>query len=423
MKQYFYSAIDFLVQIETKIAFYPTILSLGGLVFALVMTYFESQGVSKYLVDHAPVLVVNNVDTARNLLTTFIGGLISIMVFSFTMVMIVLNQASSNYSPRVLPGLISNKRHQVILGIYNACLLYCIFTLVSIEPTGNQYQLPGFSVLLAIIFMTVCLGAFIYFIHSISQEIQINVILDRIFSKAKERLTALIDDENKQVTEFPKTDGWKAIKSKRSGYFQNISLNALSNFSKEHKVRFHVVPIKGVYLQKGDELLKYEKELDEETVEKLYSAFLFSRSQLIETNYILAFKQITEVAVKAMSPGINDPGTAINAIDYLSELFLLRMQKNDNSFYLNEDKEPIISMSSVGFDALLYNAMAALRTYCKHDIILVQKLFGMLQRLRTTENCKVESYRKAVENEMSRLKEDADQSIENSSDLKLIEFF
>ena len=72
--------------------------------------------------------------------------------------MVLLNQASSNFSPRVLPGLISNKRHQKILGIYNATLLYCIFTLVQIEPNQEKFQLPGFSVLLAIGFMTVCLG-------------------------------------------------------------------------------------------------------------------------------------------------------------------------------------------------------------------------------------------------------------------------
>ena len=130
MKKYFYRVVDFIFQLESKIAFYPTLFSVGGLLFALLLAYLESRGISKYLIENAPILVVNNDETARNLLTTFIGGLISIMVFSFTMVMIVLNQASSNYSPRVLPGLISNSRHQIILGIYNASLLYCIFTLL-----------------------------------------------------------------------------------------------------------------------------------------------------------------------------------------------------------------------------------------------------------------------------------------------------
>ncbi|MBO6881059.1 DUF2254 family protein, partial [Winogradskyella sp.] len=154
MKNFLNYTIKYFYKLESKIAFYPTVLSLIGTIFAFVMIYAESLGVSDYLIEEAPLLVVNDTETARNLLTTFVAGLISIMVFSFSMVMILLSQASSNFSPRVLPGLISNRRHQVILGIYNSSLLYCIFTLVSIEPDGDKYQLPGFSVLLAIFFMT-----------------------------------------------------------------------------------------------------------------------------------------------------------------------------------------------------------------------------------------------------------------------------
>lgn len=120
MKKHFYNHLEYIVKLESNIAFYPSLISLVGLFFAFFMYYLESWGVSKYLVENAPLLVINNVDTARDLLTTFIGGLISIMVFSFSLVMILLNQASSNFSPRLLPGLISNRRHQVILGIYNA---------------------------------------------------------------------------------------------------------------------------------------------------------------------------------------------------------------------------------------------------------------------------------------------------------------
>lgn len=421
MKKYFYRVFDFVYQLESKIAFYPSLLSLAGLLFALFMSYAESQGISKYLVENAPTLVVNNTETARSLLTTFIAGLISIMVFSFSMVMILLNQASSNYSPRVLPGLISNRRHQIILGIYNSCLLYCIFTLVSVEPTGDQYQLPGFSVLLGIIFMTLCLGAFIYFIHSISQEIQINIILDRIFTKAKERLSKLIQEESDQVSKFPNTSDWPVMKSKTSGYYQNVSIEALEGFYNEKDIRFKILPVKGSYLQKEDDLLAYEHPLDDDDKEKLYNIFHFSRSELIEDNYVLAFKQITEVAIKAMSPGINDPGTAINAIDYLTELFLIRLQKNDDSYYLNEDDEPIIAIRSIDFEILLFNAMAALRTYCKHDIVMVQKLFAMLRTLKNSDDLKMDTYSEVIENEMGRLNEDAREAITNSSDLQLVE--
>jgi uncharacterized membrane protein len=123
MKAYLSYIIKYIVKLKSKIAFYPTLLSVLGLTFAFTMFYFESKGISKYLLEHAPVLVVNDTETARSLLTTFIGGLISIMVFSFSMVMILLNQASSNFSPRILPGLISNTRHQIVLA-YSTVFLH-----------------------------------------------------------------------------------------------------------------------------------------------------------------------------------------------------------------------------------------------------------------------------------------------------------
>lgn len=421
MKKQLYNILKSLDKLESNIAFYPSIISLFGMLFAFFMIYLESIGISKYLVEHAPILVVNNDETARSLLTTFIAGLISIMVFSFSLVMILLNQASSNFSPRLLPGLISNRRHQIILGIYNSTLLYCIFTLVSITPGGDKYQLPGFSVLLGIIFMTLSLGAFIYFIHSISQEIQVNTIMDKIFKKAKTRLEKLVEDEKHANAEFEDTSSWKEVMADSTGYMQDVSLNSLADLAEEYQLKIEIVPIKGAYVLKGIPILKYKGDSDDDELEKkLAEAIMFSNSELIEDNYVLAFKQITEIALKAMSPGINDPGTCINCIDYLTELFALRMTKKDKSYYFSEDETALIFINTVSFEQLLYNVMAALRTYCKHDIIIVQKLFLMLQYLLQNSNVLNESYSKVVVKEIKNLEKDALANHENEADIDVI---
>ncbi len=421
MKRYLYIVLKYFTNLESNIAFYPSLISLFGLVFAFFMIVMESLGASRYLVEHAPVLVVNNVETARSLLTTFIAGLISIMVFSFSLVMILLNQASSNFSPRLLPGLISNRRHQIILGIYNGTLLYSIFTLVSIVPTGDKYQLPGFSVLLSIVFMTLSLGAFIYFIHSISQEIQVNTIMDKIFKTSKGRLDKLIEAEKELDIDFGDTSDWKEIMADDTGYLQDVSLKSLAEIVKEHNLRVEIVPIKGAYVLRGIPVIRYNGEINDDELEKeMLDTITFSKDELIEDNYVLAFKQITEIALKAMSPGINDPGTCINAIDYLTELFALRMKKKDVSYYFNEDDEALIFIKTVSFKQLLYNVMASLRTYCKHDIIIVQKLFIMLQYLLQSREVLKESYKESIIAEIQNLKTDALKNHDNEADLEVI---
>ncbi len=422
MKKHFYNLLEYIIKLESNIAFYPSLISLGGLLFAFFMYYLESWGVSEYLVENAPLLVINNIDTARDLLTTFIGGLISIMVFSFSLVMILLNQASSNFSPRLLPGLISNRRHQIILGIYNATLLYCIFTLVSITPHGDKYQLPGFSVLLAIIFMTVCLAAFIYFIHSISQQIQVGTIMDKIFDKAYKRLSALIDNEKTTEIRFPDTSDWNAVVCAKSGYFQDVSLNSLAEFAKEKQVKIEIIQIKGTYVFKGQPLLNYSgTQLDADAIADVLDCFHFSKNELVEENYVLAFKQITEIALKAMSPGINDPGTAINAIDYMTELFSLRMKKRDSSYLFDDDDNAYVSIKTVTFETLMYSVMAAMRTYCKHDIIVVQKLFMMLEFLLQQADDFDKDYKKTILKEIRNLYQDAIENQKNDADLSIIE--
>lgn len=349
MKSFFTRLSSFYRNIKSKIAFFPTLFALLGLLFAFLMMYLESRGISNYLVDNVPVLVLDNSDTALTILSACITGLISMMVFSFSMVMLLLNQASTNYSPRLLPGLISDKNHQIILGIYLSSILYCIFILFSIQPTGDNYQIPGFAVLLGIISTVISIYAFIYFIHNISQSIQITQILDKIYLSAKRRLNRLLENEPEYAVTLPDSSGWDEYLPKTSGYYQDLNREDLLNFCRKNDVRLEILPIKGTFVLEGIPFFKSGRELSDEQVKEVLSYFHFSRDELIETNYVFAFKQITEVIVKAMSPGINDPGTAINGIDYLTELLRLRMLKSDVD-YIARDDTVYITMRTVNFD-------------------------------------------------------------------------
>ena len=330
------------------------------------------------------MLMVEDGDTALTVLSTCIGGLISMMVFSFSMVMLLLSQASSNFSPRLLPGLISNKRHQIILGVFLATIVYNIFTLFSVDSSEEKYTLPGFSILLGVFFTIICLSAFIFFIHNISQSIQINNIMDGIYAQAIDRLNEIIETEKKSsealIAEFPDTSNWHSYSACKSGYFQNISIKNIVDICKKNDVLIYITVPKGLFILTNNSILKTSKPLDSKIVEDLFSNINFARGEYIRDNYTLAFKQITEIAVKAMSPGINDPGTALNAIDYLTELFALRMKKNDSGVIVS-DGELNIKIAIIHFEELIYNVMASLRTYCKHDPIVVQKLIWMLKYL------------------------------------------
>ncbi|MDN6310484.1 MAG: DUF2254 domain-containing protein [Flavobacteriaceae bacterium] len=421
MKSLYIRFISFINNIRGKIAFFPTLFSIVGFSFAMLMLYLERIGISAFVIEHAPQLVINNADTAKTLLSFLTGGIISIMVFSFSMVMVLLNQASSNFSPRVLPGLISNKNHQFVLGIYLATILYNTFTLVGINPQENdKYQLPGFSVLIGIIMTVVCLGAFLYFIHSISQSIQVSNILEGIYKKAIIRLSYLLEKEAEKVASFPDTSSWQTYQSSETGYFQNIAMTNLIDICEEEKIQIKILTIQGAFVLKGVPIIQVNKKIDEKLAEEIRSSFNFSKGEFVEDNYTLAFKQITEIGMKAMSPGINDPGTAISTIDYLTELFALRLKKNDKTVITSVEEDALIAVNTVNFKELLYQVMASYRTYCKHDLTCVQKLFTMFKYLLLQE-AHLPEYHDALIAEAKLLYEDTQQTIQNTTDLRRIE--
>lgn len=418
MKELYYNALEILRSIKSKIIFYPTVFALGGILFAFLMMYIETTGISRHLLETLPALVVDNGDTALTILSSIITGLISMMVFSFSMVMLLLSQAASNYSPRLLPGLISNKSHQIILGIFLGTILYCIFILFSIRPEEDKFTIPAFSVLLGIFFTVVCIYAFIYFIHNISEKIQISSILDNIYLVAKSNLSTIIKEQIDKPTQFPETKDWSSYFANSSGYLQTISFENLLDICKENDLKLHILPVRGIFVLKGIPLFRANKELNNKTVEQIISNFHYSSGELVQENYVLAFKQIAEIIVKAMSPGINDPGTAINGIDYLTELFSLRLQKKDTTI-IEENGISYIHINTVNFAELLYNVMVAIRTYCKHDIILLQKLMLMFRYLKMQPIDNPKNL-KAIEQETKSLIFDAREAITNDRDLQKI---
>lgn len=410
-------------RITTKIAFYPTLLTFSGLMLGFIMLFLEKEGISKWFIEEVPQLFINDAETARSLLSTFIAGIFSLMVFSFSMVMVLLSQASSNYSPRILPGLIRNKKHQYVLGFYMGVLTYCILILLAVKPTQDKTELPGVAILLSIFLVLNVLACFIYFIHSISEAIQINNIIEDIYNKSKNRLEQLIsnndsgDDHN-----YPDTENWNVIESRETGYLQTLDEKSLIDLCHDADCKLDIIIAKGTFTVKGAAFVKCNKNLSKKEIKRLISCFGFSRSEIVSQNYVLGFKQLTEIAVKAMSPGINDPGTANSCLDYLTELFTLRMRKHDFSFLINEDGSKVAALRTIDFKEILYYVFSPLRQYCKNDAVMVQKMLYVLSHLLQQEAVS-KDYKKEIITQSEAILEDAGKCIDNSLDKEAIAKF
>lgn len=406
--------------LTSSIAFYPTLIGVLFFAFAFIMVGVEELGASSFISEKVKYIIINNDDTARTILSTIIGGIISLTVFTFSMVMLLLSQAAANYSPRVLPNLISRKNHQIVLGVFLGTIIYCLIIVINILPDSREYKVPGLAIFLGMVFAVVCLILFVYFLHTISKSIQIGYILSELHQRTKTQLETEIE-ENKEhwVDKTPDTANWTIINSNQTGYLQDFSKGSLLEISEQSEVNIHVLFPKGAFILKGTPLLKIEEKVEEEEEQQLLSCFHFSTEEVISRDFTVGIKHITEIIVKSMSPGINDPGTAVNGIDYLTDLFALRMQLPDNLQLDKDVNEGKVYLDSLSFKKIIYLSLAVIRQYSKHDTIVVLALLRMFESLLQVKKLK-EMHKETLIEEINILLKDAKENIMNSSDLAMI---
>ncbi|WP_299757111.1 DUF2254 domain-containing protein [uncultured Pontibacter sp.] len=380
-----FSRIKFIYQyIISSLGFIPTVISLAFFLLAILMLYLETTGLSVTLKETLPFLIISNGETARLILSTIATGVISLTVFSFTMVMLVLNQAGSNFSPRVIPGLITYKANQTVTGLYLGTLIYTLVVMVNVRSEFYSVDLPGFAIFLSMAFAIACLGFFVYFIHSISESIQIESILEGIYNITVSQLEEEIErDKGTNMPNIFNQKDWLYLKSPKTGYVQSLDQVAVMKLLMEFDVVLDFEYPLGSFLVEGIPFARINKRVEnmDEFTDRLFDHVNFFREERPGINYIFGFKHITESAVKALSPGINDPGTAIKAIDYLTALFAKRMQLTDEKILYDDDGAGRVRFKHQTFKDIYAICLTPLRLYGKQNSILVLKMLLLLQSL------------------------------------------
>lgn len=361
------------------------------------------------------IMLVQGKENARLILGTIVGSIISLMVFSFSMVMLVLNRASATLSPRVIPGLITNKSHQIILGIYLGTIIYSLILIINIQSADAAYQIPSLGILLSMAFAITCLGLFVYFIHSISRSIQVDSILDSIFDHTEKQMEALHLDH--EQSELPDTNDWQTIYTNVNGYIKRVKTDTLMKICIEHGLTVAMMEQMGFFLVKGYPFLKVNKKIEQEIEDDIRNCFIFYIEERVTDHYLFGFKQISEIAVKALSPGINDPGTAIKAIDMLTVLFIRKMTLNEKSVLTDQEDKVRVVFRNPTLEELLYINLTPIREYGKSDATVMLNLLESLKNMVYADKEK-QSYQPILAKYINSIISSVNNNIKNELDVE-----
>lgn len=312
-----------------SIAFIPAIIAIGFLLLSWGMIEIDFSPWGKHFKSGLSWVSLKDASTARTIVSTVAGALISLTVFSFSLVMIVLNQAASQMSNRVLTSMIENRFQQIVLGFYIGTIVYALFLLSTIRDVDSGIYVPALSIYLLILLTVVDIFLFIYFLNYVTQTVKYETVIHRVQEQTMATMKKKfcdIKDETVSWSQMP----CREIRTDESNYFQNFNEKRLLKIATEKNLFIHFLYTQATYLIKGTVFMKVysSEEIDDNCISELLSSIDFFKGQPIETNADYGFSQLAEVAIKALSPGINDPATAVLTVHALSDLFSYKLYHN-----------------------------------------------------------------------------------------------
>ncbi|MBZ9557649.1 MULTISPECIES: DUF2254 domain-containing protein [Modicisalibacter] len=325
-------------------------------------------------------------ETARALLSTLIAGMISMMVFSFSMVMTVLSQAGGNFSHKLVFGLITERHHQRVLGHYLGTILF-ILILLMVPFKGETPSLwRSMGTYLGVAMVIHCLALFVYFIHNASQSVQINAILQGLHQATRhslQRLETLQERSHWQYRErLPVATHGHWIQARQSGYIQNADLEALAKLADRHGACIHLNFTFGDYTVEAFPLFRIDIAQPSEAFdEAVLGELVYVQGESVKDLYINGLTQLMEIAIKALSPGINDPGTARLCLHQLTELLCRRLKLVPCNTLTNAEGRALVTWEIESFDSLLYRLFSPILHYGRDDVSICLALLKALKTL------------------------------------------
>lgn len=374
-------------KITGSIAFYPAIIATGFLLLSWLMLELDFSATGKNIKVGIGWIRLHDASTARSIVSTIVAGVISLTVFSFSMVMILLNQAASQMSNRMLENMIGNRFQQIVLGIYIGSIVYALFLLSSIRDVDSGIYVPALSIYLLLMLAVTDIFLFIYFLHYVTQSVKFETIIDRVHKKTMRGLTRHCTTDNPETFIVPET-GMQTIRMESSNYFQTFNKKQLLRFAITHKGMIRFLHPEGTYLLKDTPLLIFYSPtpLSESEINKLLVSIDFFKGQPLEKNPFFGYHQLAEVAIKALSPGINDPGTAVLSIHALADLFHYRLHHFSRSVYVDENDVARIQIIQWSFEDLFSECYYPIWEYGKKDRYVQDAMQKMLEQLKLADS-------------------------------------
>ena len=260
---------------------------------------------------------------ARAVLSTIAGSVITVAGTTFSITVAALSLASAQFGPRLLRNFMRDTGNQVVLGTFTATFLYCVMVLRTVRGLDESTYVPHVSITVAIVLAVASVGVLIYFIHHVAESIQVSHIIEVAGRELDAALSTLFPeragepDPANGSPDLPHEPGAPVI-AESHGYVLAIDQGTLLSIATRNEVTLRVTLRPGDYCLPGSSMVFAQPALPPDAEAEVRRAFALGITRTSHQDAVFAFLQLAEVALRALSPGVNDPFTAIMCIDRIT---------------------------------------------------------------------------------------------------------
>lgn len=373
-----------------------------------------------------PVLFEAGPEGTRDMLSTIAGSILSVAAVAFSFTIVVFSFASSQYASRTLHSFIDDNTNQVVLGMLLGTFVYCLLILRTVRLESAQPFVPLLSTSLALVFALVDLGLFVLYIHHVAESIQAYHIIYRVGHATRKTIdhlfpphdrddrTALSDEE---VGDLLDERDAVEVRSHEDGYIQAVDTEFLLHLAERHDLI--IVMHKGVgrfvSVEEVLALVGPASRVTPPVMRSVRSCFALGHHRTIFQDPQYGVLQLSDIAIKALSPAINDPNTSVMSLNEISSVLRMLAGRDLPRHVLRGvNGAPRLVTVTPTFESMVSQAFDQIRRYAMSDATVVAKMLDVIAEV--AEEIRVDTQRDVLVEHIMAIREDADRKLQSTRD-------
>ncbi len=338
------------------------------------------------------VIFSGSISSLQSTLSTIATAVISLAALVFSVTMLVLQLASSQYSPRVLRTFLRDVKSQLALGVFLSTFAVNLVVLLSVQDKTDDHEAfyPELSVDLALIYAAVTLGFFVVYIHHLPQSMRVPRILSNVAAETTAAIERLYPSAGEPLDHRDPDDRPDALTAsavlivfdRESGYVQGVAEDRLLSLARDHDVIIELLPMVGDFMPRGGALFRIFGANPHSVADDACSCLQLGKQRTMQQDVDFGFRQLVDIAEKALSPGINDPTTAVQVVDRLHQLLLSLARRSLPTPYRTDESGALrLVLPTQSWAGYVRLAFDEIRHYGEGSIQVARRLNAMADDL------------------------------------------